>query len=63
MQMMTSSLVALDQMSLQRYFDGLTLAVNTELTQDGMQMVADSGITDTEGVGNLTGRLALHEER
>ena len=58
-----SSQATLDQVPFQRQFDGLTLAVDAELAQDGMQMVADRGIADTERIGHLTGRLALHQER
>jgi hypothetical protein len=58
-----SSQATLHQVPFQRQFDGLALTVDAELAQDGMQMIAGRGIADTECVGNLTGRLALHQER
>ncbi len=50
-------------MPFQRQCDSLTLIMDAELAQDGMEMVTDRGIADAERLGNLTCRLALHEER
>ena len=51
-----------DQMMFQSYFHRLALAVDTELTEDGLEVVAHRSITDAERRSNITRRIALHQE-